>query len=94
MTTPLIEPPRREGSVRFDCRTDLSRFIAFQDERAWAPSKAMLFPKLSVFHSLIPKNACTSILAALARANGLTTPGSRPTTGSTICRKAMPRSAT
>ena len=60
------------GVSQFDPAFDFSPFIAFQDERAWAVQKALLFPNIDVFYSLIPKNACTSLLTALAVANGLT----------------------
>ncbi len=71
-TDPGDAAPR--GLTQFDNGIDLAPFIAFQDENAWAPRKALFFPKIGIFYSLVPKNACTSILTALAVANGLTTP--------------------
>jgi hypothetical protein len=56
----------------FDSEFDFAPFIELQGEKAWAFRKALLFDRIGVFYSLIPKNACTSILSALAQANGLT----------------------
>lgn len=61
------------GLTRFENDVDLSPFIAFQGEYAWAVQKSMLFANIGIFYTLVPKNACTSILSALAQANGLTT---------------------
>jgi len=74
MTNPIDSGDAARGLTQFDNRIDLSPFIAFQDENAWAPRKALIFHKIGIFYSLVPKNACTSILTALAVANGLTTP--------------------
>jgi hypothetical protein len=51
---------------------DFGPFIDFQGELSWAVRKALFFRRINVFYSLIPKNACTSILSALASENGLT----------------------
>jgi hypothetical protein len=71
----MIDPAEAAtvGFARFDNDVDLSPFIGFQQENAWAVQKALLFHKIGVFYTLVPKNACTSILSALAYANGLTT---------------------
>jgi hypothetical protein len=58
--------------ARFDDAIDLSPYIDFQKENAWAVQKSLIFPRINVYYSLIPKNACTSILSTLAQANGLT----------------------
>ncbi len=72
--SPADGQPATAGShSSFRSDFDFSPFVHFQDEKAWAVRKAMLFAHINVFYSLIPKNACTSILTALATANGLTT---------------------
>ena len=56
----------------FNNDVDFAPFVSFQGEQSWAPRKALLFPRINVFYSLIPKNACTSLLSAFAAENGLT----------------------
>lgn len=67
-------PERASGAKQFSNAVDFAPFIAFQDEHAWAFHKSLLFPRIGVFYSLIPKNACTSLLSALAVESGLTSP--------------------
>jgi hypothetical protein len=71
----MIDPAKAAapGLTRFDNKVDLSPFIGLQNENAWAVQKSLMFHNIGVFYTLVPKNACTSILSALASANGLTT---------------------
>jgi len=75
MADAQVELPQEvAGLKQFDNKVDLAPFIAFQDEHAWAFHKSLMFPRIGVFYSLIPKNACTSLLSAFAKESGLTSP--------------------
>lgn len=65
-------PQSAPGFKAFDNSIDFAPFIGFQQENAWAFRKSLLFNRAKIFYSLIPKNACTSLLSALAADDGLT----------------------
>lgn len=63
-------PGRNRSVRRGDVKPEFAKATSGQGETSWAFRNLLHFPRLGVYFSLIPKNACTSTFAALAKAEG------------------------